>query len=61
MFRPLSGLHQADIQNILGSVHIIYGREILLLQIMLQVQFLVLSISRLKFVKMAFKVFKLKS
>jgi len=37
MFRPPRGHHQGDIQNVSGSVHIIYGREISLLQIMLQV------------------------
>ena len=40
MFRSPRDHHQADIQNVLGSVHIKYGREISLLQIMLQVQFL---------------------
>ena len=33
MFRPPRGHHQGDIQNLSGSVHIIYGKEISLLQI----------------------------
>jgi len=37
MFRPPRGHHQGDIQNLSGSVHIIYGREISLSQTMLQV------------------------
>jgi len=61
MFRPLSGHQQADIQNILGSVHIIYRRGVSLLHIMLQVQFVILPVSVLKFVKIAVKIFKLKN
>jgi hypothetical protein len=40
-FEPLGGHHhQAEIQNFLGCVNIIYGREISLLWIVLKVQFL---------------------
>jgi hypothetical protein len=53
------GNHHADIQNILGSVRMVYGWDISPLQIMFQVQFFVQKISRLKFVKLAVKNLKI--